>query len=119
IDPIHKLTPKFCPKLREIVLHGVEVADFDTWFGEHKDLEVDQCDKDETLSEASRKIFQDLEILDLIDTTGFFNSHFNMLTKYCLKIRKVRMLRTSVVYSQVNINNGMISKNDSGWVDLK
>ncbi|CAG8681052.1 23634_t:CDS:1 [Dentiscutata erythropus] len=118
VDPIHKLTPKFCPKLREITLHGVDVADFDGWFGVQKDLEIDQC-KNKTLLEegCSRMTFQNLEILDL-DSTGFTNSHFNMLIKYCLKARKVK-LRTNIVYSQINVNNRTISKSDSGWIDIK
>ncbi|RIB21798.1 hypothetical protein C2G38_2034095 [Gigaspora rosea] len=113
VDPIHKLTPKFCPKLREITLHGVDVADFDVWFDEQENLEIDLCENKTLIEEgqSSRLIFQNLEILDL-DSTEFTNNHFNMLIKYYLKIRKVK-LRTNVVYSQINVNNRTISKNDS------
>ncbi|CAG8704990.1 11879_t:CDS:1 [Racocetra persica] len=119
VDQIHKLTPKFCPKLREMILHGVDIADFDVWFGEHKDLEVDQCENEILFEGRSGEIFKNLEILDLVDASGFSNNHFNMLIKYCLKIRKVRLLRTNVVYSQINIDSRTISKNDSGWIDIK
>ncbi|CAG8613887.1 3143_t:CDS:2, partial [Racocetra fulgida] len=70
VDQIHKLTPKFCPKLREMILHGVDIADFDVWFGEHKDLEVDQCENEISFEGRSEVIFKNLEILDLVDASG-------------------------------------------------
>src|SRR5581483_3168106 len=38
LGPLQKLTPIFCPKLREIALHGVEVENFDEWIKEDENF---------------------------------------------------------------------------------
>ncbi|CAB4492264.1 hypothetical protein RhiirA5_358048 [Rhizophagus irregularis] len=96
LDPLQKLTPTFCPKLKEIVLHGIEVANFDEWTRDENSTnnvtQTGECrdDKDRVLRNGG---FQDLEILDLLEVSTFFKKHFDIIVKNCVKLCKVRLVR--------------------------
>ncbi|CAG8438402.1 1843_t:CDS:1, partial [Funneliformis mosseae] len=114
LEPLQKLTPTFCPKLREIVLHGVEVANFDEWIKEG------EC-QDENLMIKNKIGFQNLEILDLVDVLKFFKYHIDIIIKNCVTLRKVRLVRVGDVNfkgDECKLSHLDSIINDSGWMDV-
>ncbi|CAI2165933.1 10397_t:CDS:1 [Funneliformis geosporum] len=115
LEPLQKLTPKFCPKLREIVLHGVEVANFNEW------IKDGECQDEGNLMIKNKIGFQNLEILDLVDVSTFFKFHADVIIKNCVNLRKVRLVRVGDVnfqdeeYKLSHLDNFI---NDCGWMDV-
>jgi hypothetical protein len=103
LDPLQKLTPIFCPKLKEIVLHGIEVANFDEWVKEEENF------ANEDPGIKNRIGFQDLEILDLFDVSTFHKKHFDIIIKNYVKLCKVRFVRVG----DLNFKD-----EETGWMDI-
>ncbi|CAJ0848848.1 11181_t:CDS:2 [Entrophospora sp. SA101] len=93
LDPINRLTPSYCPKLKEIVLHGIEISDFDEWI---KVVEIDQKNDDDSITKINYVGFRNLEVLDLTDISGYCDKHFDFMVVQCSKLHKVRLLKTGV-----------------------
>ncbi|CAJ0749294.1 24169_t:CDS:2 [Entrophospora sp. SA101] len=91
LDPINRLTPSYCPKLKEIVLHGIEISDFDEWI---KVVEIDQKNDDDSITKINYVGFRNLEVLDLTDISGYCDKHFDFMVVQCSKLHKVRLLKT-------------------------
>ncbi|CAG8604190.1 10674_t:CDS:1 [Paraglomus brasilianum] len=98
LDPLRKLTPEYCPLLRILVLNGIDIYDYSQW-----------TDGD--------RLFEYLEVLDIMDTPGFNTQVMNRLLDKSKKLKKLRFYGTTVDEKQIPMNKLISCVNK--WWDVK